>query len=880
MFCVLFFTQIFFFTLNSWGSDFYGYSLQDSVALDSISRNDSLLLTHSDSVFLDSTIVDTAKVAKKPFLDDIVKGNGKDSMVYDIKAGKLYLYEKGDIKYTDKQLSADYFEMHLDENIIVAKGVPDSIGRLSKAKFVDGGTSYDLDSIVYNVRSEKAKIYEIDFQEGEGVLRGKDIKKMPDGVFNVGGGQYTTCSADHPHFYLALTKAQYVDTEGGGKKLVMGPAYIVVEDVPLPLFVPFGFFPIMNEKSSGVILPTVGEDNSKGFYVKDMGYYYAPNDYIGLTATGGIYTFGSWEASLASTYKVRYKFNGSFDIDYSKDIFGLKGASDYENMNNYRIAWTHSQDPKFMPGTTFSASVNWSSSNYNKYDATSISDYVSSQTNSSISYSKTWSGSSLSANLQHSQNNIDSTIMLSMPNIVYSVSRFMPFQRKNAVGKQKWYEQIGLTYTGTFNNSVTTKEDMLFSQEMFDDLEYGINHQIPVSTSFSLLKYLNISPSLSYTERWYFNKISKEWDPTTSSVVVADTTSGFYRVYNYSVSTGFSTRIYGSFGFKGKDPFIKAIRHVLTPTVTASYAPDFGDSKYGFYLPVQSSESGNVTYYSPYEDGIFGVPGRGQTGSLSFSLGNTLEMKVRSDSDTTGVKKIKLIESLSVSSSYNFLADSMNLANFSVSFRTTLFNTLGVNISSTFDPYGLDDDGTRINVFSVKQGKLARLTSLGFTFGYSFRSAFGLDGGTGSDAIPKATAAQQKYFDEQGLSYIEQQAIIKNNYYDFSVPWNLSFNYTFSYSKPAYVPSVTQTLSFDADITLTSKMAISLDAGYDFEAKSLTPGTMSFTRDLHCFQISFNWVPTGFRKSWNFTIKAKSAMLSDLKYEKSSSYTSNFSNYY
>ncbi|MFI3322902.1 MAG: putative LPS assembly protein LptD [Rikenellaceae bacterium] len=889
---MIFFTQAIFSSNYSWGRDVgEALYLQDTIKNQMQSIENSALVApmrlemeQEDRILSDTTKTDSLAMrgSRAPILADLVTGGGKDSMIYDIKSGLLYLYKEGDINYIDKKMNADYFEMHLQDNLIIAKGMMDTAtNALTKAKFVDGATNYDLDSIYYNIQSEKAKIYGIAFKEGEGTLRGDNIKKMDDGIFNISGGIYTTCDHEHPHFYLALSKAQYVDNEEG-RKIIFGPSNLVVEDVPLPLALPFGFFPMMKEKNSGIIIPTFGEESLRGFYLKDFGYYAVLNDYMDLTTQAGIYNLGSWEASLASMYKVRYKFSGNFSLNYSKDIIGTQGSADYQNMNNYKVTWTHSQDSKFLPGTTFSANVNWSSSSYNKYSSSSISDYVSSQTNSSVSFSKTWTGTpfSFTSNIQHSQNNQDSTVMLSMPNMVFSVSSFTPFQRKNAVGKQLWYEKIKMSYTGTFNNSVTTQEDELFTTTMFEQMKYGMKHYVPVSTSMNILKYLNLSPSATYTERWYFNKISKDWDPATSSVVVQDTTQGFYRVYNYNFSAAFSTSLYGMMGFKGKDPVVKAIRHVFTPSISGSYTPDFGATKYGYYLPVQSDATGNTTYYSPYENGIYGVPSRGESAALSFSVGNTLEMKVRNRADTVGEKKIKLIESLSASSSYNFLADSLNLSPFSVSFRTTLFKSLGLNISSTFDPYGLDGDGNKINTYSIKQGKLARLTSMGFSFGYSFRSAFGGEGGTGSSSIPQASQEQQRLFDEQGISYAEQQQLLLQSYYDFSVPWNLSVNYTFSYSKPALSPSVTQTMSFNGSINLTSKMGITCSAGYDFESRSLTPGTIAFSRDLHCWQMSFSWVPVGYRKSWNFTIRANSSMLSDLKYEKSSSYTDNYSSYY
>lgn len=844
------------------------------IALDSAGN-----LVASDTLSADST----PKV-KKAFLEDVLNSKNKDSLIYDIKSGRVYIYNEGEVLYQDKTLNADYIDMDMTNDLISAKGSMDTINnQYVKPVFKEGETVYNMDSIVYNMKSEKAKIYGIQFKEGEGILRGKDIKKMDDEIYNIHEGIYTTCDAEHPHFYLAMTKAQYVQGKRT-KKVIIGPSYLVLEDVPLPIGIPFGFFPMVSDKNSGFIIPEVGEENIKGFFLRDGGYYFVFNDYMDLAVQGGIYTMGSWETSLTSSYKKRYKFNGNFSFDYSKDIIGDKSSTDYQNMNNYRLSWSHSQDPKFRPNSTFSASVNFSSSNYNKYDAESISDYTSAQTNSSVSYSKTWAGTpfSLSANLQHSQNNRDSSVMLSLPNFVFNVSRIYPFQRKEMVGKQRWYEKISMSYTNTFNNSVTTKQDLLFKKDMFKNMKYGMKHEIPINSSFNLLRYLNLSPTFNYTERWYFSKIDKVWDPENNTQMVADTTHGFYRVFDYRVSASLSTRIYGTFEFKGNGP-IRAIRHVMTPSITGSFTPDFGASKYGYYKPIQIDSSGTIGYYSPYEQGIYGVPSRGKSASLSFSLGNTLEMKVRSKSDSTGYKKIKLLESFSISSSYNFLADSMNLAPFTISARTTLFNSLGINLSATLDPYAINEQGRRINRFSIRDGKLVRLTSLSFSFGYSFRSLFGAEDkkGTGSAALPaEPTLEQQDFFARNNISYAEQQRILSSQYYDFSVPWNFSFNYNFSYTKSGHTKSITQTLGFNGSINLTSKFGISFNGGFDFETMKLTPGSISLSRDLHCWQMGFTWVPVGFRKSWSFNIRVKSPMLKDLKYQKSSGYLDNFANYY
>ncbi len=835
----------------------------------------------TDLAAADTTINDSiASAPQSSFLDDVVLTNNQDSLIFDVKKNHIKMFSKGNVKYKDNSIDAEFIEMKIGENIIYAYGKEDSVGVYKQPVVVQGSQTYNMDTVVYNTDSEKMMVKGVVFQEGEGYIRGKNIKKIGDEIMNIGGGIYTTCDAEHPHFYLKMSKAQLVNSKNG-KKVIIGPSYLYLEDVPLPIVLPFGFFPVMSEQNSGVIIPEFGEENLKGFYLRGGGYYFVLNDYMDLAVRGGIYSYGSWEGSANSTYRKRYKYNGNFGLNYSKDIFGEKGSTDYTNMSNYSITWSHQQDPKFKPNSTFSASVNYTSSQYNKYDATSLTDYVSAQTNSSIAYSKTWAGTpfSFSTNIQQSTNNRDSTVMLSLPNFVFNVNKIFPFRRKNIVGKLRWYENIGFTYNGTFKNSVTTKQDQLFSSEMFDQMQYGMQHTIPVSTSMNVLKYLNLTPSINYNERWYFNKVEKSWDATNQEIVT-DTVGGFNRVYDYRFSLGFSTKVYGMAQFNGKDPIVKAIRHVLTPTVSMNYTPNFGADNFGYYKQVQSDSLGNMTTYSPYENGIYGVPGSGESASMSFSLGNNLEMKVRSRSDTLGEKKVKIFESLNISSSYNFLADSLNLAPFSLSARTTLFNSFGINLSATLDPYSIDEDGRKYNRFLVQDGPLARLTSMSLSFGYSFRSVFGLEGGTGSDALGAApTAEQQSFFAENQINAVDQQQYLSNKYYDFSVPWNLSFNYSLAYSKPAHTANVTQTLGFNGSVNLTSKFGITFNGGYDFTSKALTPGNVNLTRDLHCWQMTFSWVPIGFRKSWNFTIRVKSGMLSDLKYEKSSGYLDNASYY-
>lgn len=861
----------------------------DSLASEQyLSPIDSILnRSVSDTLALDST-------ANKSFLDDIMSGQNKDSLVYDVKTGVVSIYEQGDVSYQNMNIKADYMRVDMNTKEIFAYGRMDTVKmENTRPEFKEGSSLYTMDTLNYNINSKKAKIKGVSTKEGDGILDGVAVKKMDDNSINISKGKYTTCNADHPHFYIAMTKAKLLT----GEKVVVGPSYMVFEDVPLYfLGLPFGFFPLDPDRSSGFIMPEYGEENARGFFVRDGGYYLVINDYVDLTATAGYYTYGSWDGALSSKYSKRYRYNGSVSLDFAKYITGEKGSEDYTNMNNFSVKWTHSQDAKFKPNSTFAASVDFSTSGYGKYGSTTLEDYLTTQTNSSISYSKKWDNSpfSLSTNLQHSQNSTDTTVSLSLPNLVVSMSRIAPFERKNAVGAERWYEKIYLSYTANMSNTVTVHEDDLFTQTMMNDMKSGVKHSIPISTSFSLFNYINMTPSLSYTERWYFRKITKEWDEEEAAVVVADTTNGFYRLYDYNVSLSASTSIYGMYTVKNSNAWLKAVRHMMTPTVSMSYRPNFGKEKYGYYETIQSSTSGSTTTYSPFSTGLYGVPSNGESASLSFSLANTLEMKVRSYKDTSGVKKIKLIENLSFSGSYNFLADSMNLSTISTSFRTTITTGVSLNVSATIDPYVVNSSGTRLDKFMlVEEGKLGRISTASTSFSYSLNSksksktnSNNTQAGSALNDISTQKAQVPLFTDGmidpttlENLEMNERLMKLASSYYDFSIPWNLGLSYSFSYTNSGVSKNVYQTLSFSGSVSPTTKWGISFNAGYDFEMNTLTPGTFSLSRDLHCWQMSFSWVPIGYMQSWSFSIKAKSQLLQDLKYDKSHSYYDNLYDY-
>lgn len=825
-------------------------------------------------------------VRRKGAFDEPIFGKNKDSLIYDVKTKNVYIFKDGQIEYQEMELKADYIRLNMETKLVYANGIMDtvlrdgdSIAEYTRPEFVEGGKTYTMDTIVYNINSKKAKIRGVITQEGEGILHGSRIKKMEDNTVHVLNGKYTTCDCERPHFYMAMTKATMIPN----KKVVVGPSYLVVEDVPIYfLGLPFGFFPINRDRNSGFIMPEFGEETVKGFFLRNGGYYHVFNDYVDARITGGIYTLGSWQLAGNTTYRKRYKFNGSFSLNYAKDRFGEKDDPEYVSQNNFNLQWTHTQDGKFRPNSTFSASVNFSSQNYNKYNANNLNDYLNTQTNSSIAYSKSWTGTpfSMSMNASHSQNVHDTTLALNLPNILFNMTRINPFKRKEAMGPQRWYEKISLQYTMNFSNNINIKEYEFMKPEMFDKMKFGAKHTIPIQASFNLFKYLNINPTANYNERWYFRKIEKDWDDDAKAVM-SDTSRGFYRVYDYNFSVPLTTKFYGMYEFKGKNPMVKAIRHVMTPSFGFSFSPNFGESKYGFYKSYQADSTGRIDTYSPFANEMYGVPGNSANAALTFSLSNTVEMKVRSKTDTTGFKKVRILESFNISSSYDFLADSMQLRPFSVSLRSTLFKGFGINANMSFDPYQVDKNGRRINKFMVAKGSLARLTNFSTSFGYNFSSGNQRNNDSRNGGTPPAMGIRDDpstpddFFGNGYMSPELQRQQMRALYYDFEIPWNFGFSYQFNYTNSGIRSNIMQTVNFNADMNLTKKWAVSFDGGYDIKAGELSPGAFTLTRDLHCWQMDFSWIPVGFRSQWSFTIRAKSGLLQDLKYDKRNSYLDN-----
>ena len=871
----------------------YNKAIDDSIALDSINRS------------------------KKNGIDAPVQYVANDSLVYEGASGMAYLFGESNVKYEDMDLKSEEIYMCLDSSLVHARGGKDSTGvDFGTPVFVMGKDTYETDSMSFNFKTKKGLISNVYTEQDDGFLTSELSKRNSKGELFLQHGRYTTCDDPHPDFYIAMSRAKVTP----GKKAVMGPAYLVVADVPLPLAIPYGFFPFSKSYSSGLIMPTYGDETERGFYLRDGGYYFAISDKIDLKVLGEIYTKGSWGLSAASNYKKRYRYSGSFFASYQNTINGEKNMPDYSKQTSFKIQWSHRQDAKANPFRTLSASVNFATSSYERNNLTSMynpQSYSQTTRTSSVSMSNTFSsiGMTLSTTMNLSQNMRDSTISMTLPDLNISISRFYPFKRKKMAGKERWYEKISMSYTGQLSNSITTKEDKLLHSSLSRDWRNGMQHSIPVSGNFTLFNYLNINPSINFTDRMYLNKINRSWDEAAQKEVT-DTIDGFYNIYNWSMSVSASTKLYifytpwrKLFGDK-----IKTIRHVFTPQVSFNYAPDFSSSRYGYYETYQKTDAnGNVSLveYSPYSNGLYGVPGKGKTGSLSVDISNNIEMKIKSDADSTGEKKISLIDELGASMSYNFATDIRPLSDLSTRLRLKLTKSYTLNLNAIFASYAYElDENGRPYLSNTKtlwgMGKFGRFQGMSQNISYTldntkvgnfFKWLRGEKVDKKKDKNNRDDEDEEDEFNRETNEDDDmqrgQRGARKENagkaetdedgYMKFSIPWSLSFGYgismrentggNFNYDKMRYPYKFTQTLNCSGNIRLSDGWNISFSSGYDFENKKISMTTASLGRDLHCFNMSCQLVLAPYT-SYNFSFRCNAATLTDaLKYDKRSSYS-------
>ncbi len=857
---------------------------------------------------------DSAKVKKKNNLgiEADVTYSAKDSIITTMgDSKKVFLYGDAEVKYMDITLTAACIELDLDSSMTYAYGTKDSLGmETGLPVFTDKNGSYEMRTIKYNFKTKKALIEHVVTEQGEGYIVSERAKKEPKDYFFIKDGRYSTCDHhDHPHFYLNLTKAKVIP----GKKTVTGPAYLVVEDVPLKfIMIPFALIPNTGSKySSGVILPTYGEESTRGLFIRNGGYYWAASDYFDFLVTGDLYSNNSWGLDVASKYKLNYKFSGNININYLVTVSGEKDLPDYSKTKDFSVTWSHKQDSKANPYQSFSASVNFSTSSYNSNSVTSIIDaekVATTTKRSTISYSRKFPDTpfNFSANIIASQNSSDTTVSVTAPNLTLTMSKIFPFKNNKRVGnKEAWYEKIGFSYTGTLQNKLKENENEFLNVPFPKGWENGVKHSIPVSMSLKALKYFTITPSFNYTERWYSRKITKKWDEEEEEIVNNDTINGFNRVYDYSSSVSTSTKFY-TFYTPWRKLFgdkVSAIRHVMTPSVSLSTRPDFSKYKYGYYdwFEYYDPDEDTIIHhqYSYYADALYGTPGTGKSGTLGISLGNTLEMKVKSDQDSTGYKKVSILESLNFSTSHNFLKDTLKWSTISMSGRTKIFGT-SISFGAVFDPYAVDTTSSgkvvRINQSQFKyRGKLTRMTSANLSFGVSL----------GSDKIKKwrdkrngeATEQDQEETPENESSddlrvkngdKMEDQfansrnkqnmEVDEDGYQRFSFPWDLSLNYSFRLSdgdfnkeKMAYKKTITSSVNVSGNFSLTPKWKFTVSSGYNFSTQAISHTNLRISRDLHCWGMNFNVIPFGTYKSYYFSISVNSSLLQDLKYEKRNS---------
>lgn len=887
--------------------------LADTAKMDSLQK---AIWMHNKAID-DSLRADSINRQRKNGIDAPVEYTAEDSMTYEGASGLAHLYGQSHVKYQDMDLQSDQIFMQLDSSLVHATGSLDSLGKkFGTPIFKMGSDSYENDTIAFNFKTKKGLISDVYTQQDDGYMTAQLAKRGANGEIYLQHGRYTTCDKDHPDFYIALSRAKMRP----GKDVVFGPAYLVVADVPLPFAIPYGFFPFSKSYSSGFIMPTYGDETSRGFYLRDGGYYFAINDKMDLKLLGEIYTKGSWGLSAASNYRKRYKYSGSFFASYQNTVNGEKNMPDYTKATSFKVQWSHRQDNKANPYSTLSASVNFATSSYERNNLTSMYNpqaMTQSTRTSSVSWSTTFSsiGMSLSSTFNLNQNMRDSTIALTLPDLNISISRFYPFKRRHAVGKERWYEKISMSYTGQLSNSISTKEDRLMHSSLTRDWRNGMQHSIPISGNFTLFGYLNINPSLTFTDRMYTQKQELSWDEATQTEK-RDTLQGFYNVYNWAFSVSASTKLYGMY-IPSRKVFgdkIMAVRHVVTPSVSFNYAPDFSASRYGFYKTYQKTDAdGNVSLveYSPYEGSLYGVPGRGKTGSISMDLSNNIEMKVKSDADSTGVKKISIIDELGASMSYNMAAEERPWSDLSTRLRLKLTKSYTLNINAVFATYAYEADSVGARPYigthtEYSKGRFGRFQGMSQNLSYT------LDNKKVSDLIkwlkgerPKrkndrdSRANRDDDYDTGVETNVDEDmergkhGARKDNagkaetdedgYMAFNLPWSLSLGYgvtmrentsgKFNYDSMRYPYKFTQNLNVSGNLRISDGWNISFSSGYDFENHKISMTTASLSRDLHCFNMSCSVVLAPYT-SYNFSFRCNAATLTDaLKYDKRSSYS-------
>ena len=885
-------------------------SLKDSLLLPDATNTRSGRGLRYDSTAIDTTAADSAK--RKPGIDAPVDYECTDSLVYDAETRLVHLYGKAQVKYMDMTLNAAKITMNMDSSLVRAAGERDTAGILQdKPVYSQGSDNYHSELMAFNFKTKKGYITNVETTQGDGFMQSQHSKRAADGTLYLEHAKYTTCDAKHPHFYIALSRAKVRP----GKESVFGPAYLVVADVPLPLAVPYGFLPFNKKYSSGFIMPSYGDETSRGFYLRDGGYYFAINDYMDVKALGEIYTKGSWGLSAETNYRKRYRYNGNFYISFLRTVDGEKNMPDYAVTKSLKVQWTHSKDAKASPNTTFSARVNFASENYERSNLESMYNplaYTQSTRASSVSFSHTFPsiGLNIAGSTNLTQSLRDSSVSMTLPDLSISLNRFYPFRRKHQAGKERWYEKISMSYTGSLSNSINTKEDKLFKSNLVKDWRNGMQHRIPIDATFQVFKYINISPQFSLRDIMYTNRVMRSWDETTQKEV-ADTTYGFYNLYDWSLGVSANTTLYGFykpwrklFGDK-----IIAVRHVFKPSVSFSYAPDFTSSHYGYqrtYVKTDANGEVSTVTYSPYSGGIYSYPSGTKQGMITMSVSNNVEMKVKSDRDTTGERKISLIDELYGALSYNMAAETRPWSNLNTRIRLKLTKNYTFSMAAVFATYAYAFDKNGRVVTSDRTewsyGRFGRFQGMSQNLSYTFNnetlsklfsrrsdrstaSNDETDTDTDTDAEDANIDPDLRNAKKGGKQKKQKAKVDEDGYLRFSLPWSFTVSYGISMAEDRskqinvrrmrYPYSFTQTMNFSGYLRIAEGWNISFTSGYDFNYHELSMTTASVSRDLHCFEMSCSVVLRPY-SSFNFTFRARANELADaLKWDKRSSYSSN-----
>ena len=888
---------------------------RDTTTMDSL----ELAVYKHNKAIDDSLALDSINRSRKSGIDSPVEYSANDSLTYDAAISQARLYGTSKVKYQNMDLASEKIFMSLDSNLVHAEGRYDSLKSetIGSPVFKMGSDEYQTGPMSFNFKTKKGLISDVYTQQNEGFLTSELSKRGPEGEMYIQHGRYTTCDDPHPDFYLALSRAKVRP----GKDVVFGPAYLVVADVPLPLAIPYGFFPFTKSFSSGMIMPTYGDEMEKGFYLRDGGYYFAISDKMDLKLLGEIYTKGSWGISATSNYKKRYRYNGNFLVSYQNSIRGEKNMDDYLKTTDFKLTWNHTQDAKAHPVRTFNARVNFTTTSYDQNNLTSMYNpqtRTQSTRTSSVGFNTRFSSLNMSINSSAnlSQNMRDSTITVGLPTLTINVSTFYPFKRKKAAGEDRWYEKINMSYTGNFRNEINNvKESKLLHSSLARDWQNGMQHTIPIKASFAALGYLNIIPSINFTDRTLFRKAEKYWDEKNQKEVT-DTITGFYNVYDWSLSLGLNTKLYG-FWVPSRKIFgdkIDRIRHVLTPTISFSYAPDFGDSRYGYFKTYQKTDAdGNVSLveYKPYDINIYKAPGRGKTGQMTIDLKNNLEMKVKSEDDSTGFKKISLIDELGLNMSYNFAADIRPLSDLRTNLRLKLSKTYTFNLNATFASYVYEADSVgatpRVSEHTTYWGlgKWGRWTGIDQNLSYNLNNdkIINFFKKLKGEKVDKKDKKKRDDEEDDWENTVDSNIDLEmerakhsskgektkaetddDGYMAFKMPWSLNIGYTvslredtdvkkFNYDTMRYPFKIIQTLNLSGNVSLSDGWNINFNSGYDFETKRVSMTRLSLSRDLHCFSMSADVILTPYT-SYNFSFRCNAATLTDaLKYDKRSGST-------